>query len=445
MQRDTFGYIILIIIASIAFLYIVYKLANRYNKHFLDRLHLLDRLHGFSVGGGISEFEHRIQDFKLSVGQHSKKQQQELKKVRHKVELINRRLASLAQKGDLPMKQADADYFRKQSASTDNLGEDHGHHEVTFDARRVFDALDADDSGDVSFDELNVILGLNELELSEFIRRMNELAGYKRPKNSVTRPVFVKFFLQVLRETTNLTVSFEEAGAIFDELSNSSSLNSKVDEVHMSTFYHSSMANFLSDAQICDIIKRFKVIKKMSAPAERRASSRKVGGRRTSIFSFGATSGVFSVGGNSDGGNSNNFLTNSSRHNGRSGGSGSAMGTNMASRRGSSGNALRRRSGASTGSTEIVHTRDSLMVIARAEFVEHYPQLLLEVTMDGEVSPGGMDDNLESTLDLVYPGIDITFKDLSLGIKVGDSNINVVDKVTGRIRAKTMTALMGKS
>jgi ABC-type dipeptide/oligopeptide/nickel transport system ATPase component len=44
-----------------------------------------------------------------------------------------------------------------------------------------------------------------------------------------------------------------------------------------------------------------------------------------------------------------------------------------------------------------------------------------------------------------YPGVDISFEDLSLSIKVGDDVIDVVDKVTGRIRAKTMTALMGGS
>lgn len=37
-------------------------------------------------------------------------------------------------------------------------GGDDENQEVKFDARRVFDALDADSSGDVTFEELNVFL-----------------------------------------------------------------------------------------------------------------------------------------------------------------------------------------------------------------------------------------------------------------------------------------------
>jgi Ca2+-binding EF-hand superfamily protein len=117
----------------------------------------------------------------------------------------------------------------------------------------VFDALDVDSSGHVSFEELNVILALNDLELSEFVRRMNELAGYKKHRESATRPVFVKYFLQLLKETSNLTVSFKEAEELFDEMADNGKV--KLDEVHMSNFYNSSMSDFLSDIQICDLIK----------------------------------------------------------------------------------------------------------------------------------------------------------------------------------------------
>lgn len=98
MERDRFGYIILITVASLSALYILYKIINRYDKDFLDRLHLLD------VGilkNNVAEFEHRIEDFKLGVGRNNKRRQRELKKVRHKVELINRRLALLVEQGDL--------------------------------------------------------------------------------------------------------------------------------------------------------------------------------------------------------------------------------------------------------------------------------------------------------------------------------------------------------
>jgi ABC-type branched-subunit amino acid transport system ATPase component len=83
------------------------------------------------------------------------------------------------------------------------------------------------------------------------------------------------------------------------------------------------------------------------------------------------------------------------------------------------------------------------MVIGRAEFVEHYPRLLLEVTMEADSPLGDDDFDYESKWN--YPGIDICFQELSLLIKVGENAINVVDNVSGRIRAKTMTALMGGS
>ena len=39
----------------------------------------------------------------------------------------------------------------------------------------------------------------------------------------------------------------------------------------------------------------------------------------------------------------------------------------------------------------------------------------------------------------------VSVPDLSLTIQLGDSTLNVVDSVSGRIRKKTMTALMGGS
>jgi ABC-type transport system involved in cytochrome bd biosynthesis fused ATPase/permease subunit len=81
----------------------------------------------------------------------------------------------------------------------------------------------------------------------------------------------------------------------------------------------------------------------------------------------------------------------------------------------------------------------SLMVVSRADFIEHYPQLLLESTVEKNA------DGDEEAMSAEKPGIDICFEDLSLNIKVGDRSISVVEKVTGRLRGRTMTALMGGS
>jgi ABC-type multidrug transport system fused ATPase/permease subunit len=84
------------------------------------------------------------------------------------------------------------------------------------------------------------------------------------------------------------------------------------------------------------------------------------------------------------------------------------------------------------------------MVISREDFVENYPQLLIEITMDADEVMGELDGN-GFDMDWQYPGVDICFKEASLNIQIGENTIRVVDEVTGRIRAKTMTALMGGS
>jgi hypothetical protein len=97
-------------------------------------------------------------------------------------------------------------------------------------------------------------MGFNEVELKEFIRRMNEMAGLSSEIGIVTRPVFVKYFLQALLETTKLTISFEEAEQLFDEMSGSTD-EKPVDEISMDKFYTSSMSDFLSDSQIFELIR----------------------------------------------------------------------------------------------------------------------------------------------------------------------------------------------
>jgi ABC-type multidrug transport system fused ATPase/permease subunit len=80
----------------------------------------------------------------------------------------------------------------------------------------------------------------------------------------------------------------------------------------------------------------------------------------------------------------------------------------------------------------------TLMMVSKADFTEHYPALLLEITVDT-----GVLDEEEGKAE--KPGVDITFQNLCLNIKVGDTSISVVNNVTGRVQGKTMTALMGGS
>jgi ABC-type glutathione transport system ATPase component len=85
-------------------------------------------------------------------------------------------------------------------------------------------------------------------------------------------------------------------------------------------------------------------------------------------------------------------------------------------------------------------------VISRAEFVEYYPKFLIAITVENEPTTRMAMASERHDSDAVdFPGVDICFKDLSLAVKVGDKSVNVVDHITGRVRAKTMTALMGGS
>ena len=263
MERDRFGYVALVILGGFAILCIAYKTIKRYDKDFINRLEDFEKrvfMHR------LQEFEHRMVDYRNGshnmTGNLSKqKKQQELRKIRHKVRLINHRLAALEEKGTLHgsfQHSNPSSLFRsftqKKHHSCTSLGEVDIEKEVAkFDARRVFDAFDVDSKGEVAFKELNVILGLNELELKEFARRMNELANQPKERETVTRPVFVKYFLHILKETSNFTVTFEEAETMFDEMAHTGRI--KLDEIHMSKFYNSSLSNFLSDLQICDLVK----------------------------------------------------------------------------------------------------------------------------------------------------------------------------------------------
>lgn len=239
LVRDRFGYVVLTILAVVTSVTIIFGLFKRYNQALIDRImaferrFVLDRLHSFEARHS------RILQF---IDQKNTKKYGD--RLKPKLELISRRLGNFEAR-----KSTSESSIGEGSSSGISLNENSAN---KFDARRVFDALDADLSGDVSFSELNVILGLNELELAEFARRMNELGGVPPDRESVARPVFVRYFLQVLKECSNLTVSPEEAEELFDELALNGEL--PADEVHMSRFYTSSMSDFLSDIQICELI-----------------------------------------------------------------------------------------------------------------------------------------------------------------------------------------------
>jgi hypothetical protein len=297
LTQERYGYVILSIILFLVVIYVSHDLLLRYNKRLADRLHYFERRVFVDKLHGTMKKAHHM------LGQNQQlHQKQMLEKLRPKLEVISRRLARVEKAnpkspshvrknsngsssghgrsnswGSVPLGHSRKNSWGKVSGhirknswgtspaqqnsqagplrkSSSNNGLEFVGDDIRFDARRVFDILDADASGDVSFEELNVILGFNEVELKEFIRRMNEMAGLSLETCIVTRPVFVKYFLQALLETTKLTISFEEAAQLFDEMSGSTE-ERMVDEISMDKFYTSSMSDFLSDTQIFELIR----------------------------------------------------------------------------------------------------------------------------------------------------------------------------------------------
>lgn len=398
LVKDLYGWIVLFVIVVLAAAYIGWGLLNQYNKRLADHISRSER----RVQSRMSRISTRMS---TGISHHHHKEKRDLEKLRPKLELINYRLAK--------MEEDQSSSKNKKKHSITGLKIYGG--EIKFDSIRLFDALDADASGDLTFDELNVILGLNEAELREFIRRMNEMADSESIRVSVTRPVFAKYFLQALTDTSNLTISYEEAEAMFDELAEG---DTSLNEIEMSKFYASSMSEFLSDSQILLLIKEFKTLKEANLRAVAAATEEARG-------SFTKT-------------RSNHHMSFSNRR--------ASLTALRSSRRPSSlafakdmlmDNHQSLRSSALNFLTPNKGVKS--VTNGREFFIENYPQLLMDVMLTGD------EESNDGSEETDFRGVDLCFKDLSLSIKLGTKSVDVVKKVTGRLRGKTMTALMGGS
>jgi ABC-type lipoprotein export system ATPase subunit len=81
----------------------------------------------------------------------------------------------------------------------------------------------------------------------------------------------------------------------------------------------------------------------------------------------------------------------------------------------------------------------SNVVVTKQEFVRYYPKMLEDVTGRG----GGLKDFKAKSN--IGDGFDLSFTKLCLTVKVGGKSVNTVNNLTGRLQAKTMTAVMGGS
>lgn len=127
-----------------------------------------------------------------------RKRKKTLQSLKPKLQVIEKRLKS---KSDL-----DASFL-----STDR-------DDIQFDASRLFDVLDADGNGELSYKELNTVLKLPPIPLREFANRMNQAGKAPPGTNYISRPVFTRYFLTALEASSHFEPTPDEAATLFDDL-----------------------------------------------------------------------------------------------------------------------------------------------------------------------------------------------------------------------------------
>ena len=261
MVRDVIGYVVLSGALIVGLVAIFMALLKKYRAElFAQQMELLSR-----------------QADSLRTAVQYKERQQQLERLRPKLDIIAQRLAKMEQSTksesfvssssggsasidtaspptsplQKPMRKAPLGIPTNQPAVKDTVAGTSSDGQIKFDAKKLFDLLDADESGDISYEEMNVVLELMPYELQNFVTRMQELGGKQSTETKVTRPVFCRYFLQVLEETKQLTVSPNEAAGIYDSIAAENGRGFVTEAM----LYTSSLSNFLSDQQILSLIK----------------------------------------------------------------------------------------------------------------------------------------------------------------------------------------------
>ncbi len=277
---------------------------------------------------------------------------------------------------------------------------------IHYNAGALFDTLDKDHNKKLDFEELQRVMELKPEQLEAFVKRMNELAGNEMSSTSISRPVFVKYFLRVLEETSHFGPTTLEVEELFQELSQGE------DWVAYSDFFHSRLAVFLSDPQINELIAKFRKCVASDEVSYNKRKSVDRSQQRSHGFQEQSTDGSNAPYIESQSKTSQQF-------NGQIG-----------PRRTQSNRFSMRNMFAGQEVKRLIH---------RDMFCRYYAELLARVTE--EATPEAQEENTRQ----MENGVDLAFEDLSLEVAVGDNKVNVVNQVSGRLPARTMTALMGGS
>lgn len=296
-------------------------------------------------------------DGKNSEIQAIKRDKEKHKRLQPKLEVIAQRLGKIQNKGDESSEHSIVSPRSLHERSTILFINKDG--DIIFHAEKFFEILDKNNDGVLSFEEINEVLCLGDVQLRAFIASMNKIAGRVGDSSKVSRSTFTKCFLDALADASQLQPTKEETEEIFDLIAQEVGTTSG-GEIEYAELYNSYISSFLNDQQIYGIVSRFK-------KKEVRES---------------LTSSVITTKG-----------------------------------------------------------------ISREDFVNFYPQFLLEVSRPDYMSTRitlmsirGLDQTNED-----MGGLDVAFENLSLTVTVGKEEKVVVNEVSGRLRSNTMTAVMGGS
>ena len=321
------GIVVFGVLCTLILCFVVYRVVRKYREE--------------QVTKWMALVERRVDSIRIEMNRLRK--QKELDGIKPQLDLISKRLADINGGGGgnvaFPMGSGKA-----------------------FDVRRLFDEIDANHDGVLSYEELNSVLQLGEIQLREFVRRMNTMGEVDRGLTTVSRSLFCRHFIGALTQTSHFRPTMEEAATLFDNIATLAVTN-KQGDIDSVTFFKTPYLGFLTDPQVNDLLVRL-----------RKCQNKRMGGYGNSLIGSARSLGM-----------------DSTHHS-----------------RGYSRNAIQRQS-----------------------FIENYPRVLLQVV----AAPVELPSISERTL---QTGVDITFENLSLTVKVNQKATNVVDGVTGRLRRGTM-------
>jgi len=443
LPRGAFGIIVGAFCLTLVVCLVVYEGFKRYNSGVLRQL---------------SELKNRNLDY-VGSRLNAKKRQERLQRLEPKLQIIESRIksktstsfvrangiksptsavtpsSSTAGTPSLNQRTFDPRASSKALSTRSETGK------IRFDARRLFDLMDFEGNGELSYDAINHALEMCPGQLREFTRRMNQYAKQPADTETITRAVFVKSFLHVLEQISHFEPTYLEAEQLFDEILQQPENSKEIDEITHESLFASPIAEFLDETKINYLIKRLRQRQEenhstcmnedpeqslISVDSKPELSDMEAGGLDVSdneIVKMSQSSPGIRLGESSS----------EEIHSYPRLGKHSSL-TNVFAKR----NSKAQRDLQQKGLVPFKFKRPrKIETISRDGFVMWYPRLLTEIINEAAEGPKKNADKSMS--------VDVTFSDLSLSVRVKNDQVTIVDKVSGRLQAGTMTALMGAS